>query len=146
MILPKWATTVTPFSKTLALIIFISFPIIGFVLGIKYQTMLNSYNEVTVPSVVTSIVTKTTNIPTPIPTYTPSPTGYSAELKAKVRSEFIGNCQTKGHYSVTECNCAADYLAKNYTESELAKIYIQYRTSSQVSAALDAASKVCLKK
>jgi hypothetical protein len=84
---------------------------------------------------------------TPTPALTTKPVSkYSAELKAKVRSEFIGNCETKGHYSVTECNCAADYLAKNYTESELAKIYVEYRESSQVPAALEAASKACVKK
>lgn len=37
MTLPKWATTVTPFSKTFALIIFITFPILGFILGMRYQ-------------------------------------------------------------------------------------------------------------
>ena len=79
-------------------------------------------------------------------TVTPAVSKYSAELKAKVRSEFISNCETKGHYSAIECNCAANYLAKNYTEDELAKIYIQYRTSSQVPAALDAASKACVNK
>ena len=36
MTLPKWATTVTPFSKILALIIFITFPIIGFYLGYSF--------------------------------------------------------------------------------------------------------------
>lgn len=33
---PRWATTVAPFSKILALIIFISFPILGTYLGYKY--------------------------------------------------------------------------------------------------------------
>jgi len=37
MTLPKWASTVTPLSKTIAIIIFISFPILGFILGMKYQ-------------------------------------------------------------------------------------------------------------
>jgi hypothetical protein len=41
MTFPKWATTVTTFSKALALIIFITFPIIGFVLGIQYQKLAN---------------------------------------------------------------------------------------------------------
>jgi hypothetical protein len=83
---------------------------------------------------------------TPAPTSTNKPTAskYSAAVKAKVRNEFISNCQTKGHYSAIECNCAADYLAKNYTESELANIYLQYRNSSQVPAALEAASKACV--
>ncbi len=35
--LPKWATTVTPFSKYLALILFILLPFIGFYLGMQYQ-------------------------------------------------------------------------------------------------------------
>jgi hypothetical protein len=83
---------------------------------------------------------------TPKPTTKPATSKYSTELKAKVRNEFISNCKTKGHYSVTECNCAADYLAKNYTEAELAKIYVQYRNSSEVPAALEAASKACVSK
>jgi len=41
MKLPKWAVTVTPLSKALALIIFISFPIIAFLLGMQYQNLLN---------------------------------------------------------------------------------------------------------
>jgi len=40
MSLSKWATTVTPLSKILALIIFITFPIIGFVLGMEYQKVI----------------------------------------------------------------------------------------------------------
>jgi hypothetical protein len=84
---------------------------------------------------------------TPTPVLTSKPVSkYSTELKAKVRNEFISNCKTKGHYSAIECNCAADYLAKNYTEEELAKVYVQYRTSSQIPAALDAASKACANK
>jgi hypothetical protein len=82
--------------------------------------------------------------PTLKPTTKPAASKYSAEIKAKVRNEFISNCETKGHYSATECNCAADYLAKNYTESELAKIYVQYKNSSEVPAALEAASKACV--
>jgi putative hemolysin len=41
MKLPKWATTVTPLSKTLALIIFITFPILGFWVGRAYQSSLS---------------------------------------------------------------------------------------------------------
>ena len=41
MPLPKWATTVTPLSKTLALIIFITFPIVGFFLGVRYQQIVD---------------------------------------------------------------------------------------------------------
>lgn len=41
MILPKSFTTVTPLSKTVALIMFTVLPIAAFLLGMKYQTMLN---------------------------------------------------------------------------------------------------------
>lgn len=34
---PKWATTVTPLSKTIALILFITLPIVGFYLGLAFQ-------------------------------------------------------------------------------------------------------------
>ena len=37
MKLPKYFTTVTPFSKLIVLIIFISFPIYGFLLGLNFQ-------------------------------------------------------------------------------------------------------------
>jgi hypothetical protein len=35
--LPKWLTTVTPFSKYLAMFLFILFPFVGFYLGMQYQ-------------------------------------------------------------------------------------------------------------
>jgi hypothetical protein len=35
----KQFTTVTPFSKLVALILFIALPFIGFVLGMKFQAM-----------------------------------------------------------------------------------------------------------
>ena len=42
MKLPKWAITITPLSKILALIIFITFPMVGFWLGMQYQNLLNT--------------------------------------------------------------------------------------------------------
>lgn len=38
--LPSWLTTVTPFSKVLAMILFIALPFAGFYLGMKYQQQL----------------------------------------------------------------------------------------------------------
>jgi hypothetical protein len=63
MILPKSFTTITPFSKTLAAILFITFPFVGFLAGMEYQK----------------------NIYTQIPNQTaPSPTpGYACDLDAK---------------------------------------------------------------
>jgi len=40
MRLPKELTTVTPLSKIIALILFISLPILGFLFGIKYQQLI----------------------------------------------------------------------------------------------------------
>lgn len=37
MSLPRWATRVTPLSKLIALILFVSLPFIGFYFGIQYQ-------------------------------------------------------------------------------------------------------------
>lgn len=44
MTLPPTLTTVTPFSKLLAMILFILFPLIGFYLGIKYQQAVTPQN------------------------------------------------------------------------------------------------------
>ena len=83
----------------------------------------------------------------PTATIIPTPTsGYSAEVKSNVRSDFISSCTSKGHYSTTECNCSADYLSKNYSEAELAKIYVQYHSTNKVPSQLEAAAKACVKK
>lgn len=66
--LPKLLTTVTPFSKILAMILFIIFPIIGFWLGYKYNQSVN----VRTASIET-IQQKNPNI-TLTPTLEPTPT------------------------------------------------------------------------
>jgi hypothetical protein len=73
----------------------------------------------------------------------PTTSKYSAELKAKVRSEFINDCNTKSHAGVQVCTCAADYLAKNYSETQLAEFYVQYRVSSQIPDAIKIAVSNC---
>src|SRR5260221_6709844 len=40
MVLPKYLTTVTPFSKYLAMALFTLLPFVGFYLGIQYQKMV----------------------------------------------------------------------------------------------------------
>jgi hypothetical protein len=57
---PEWASTVTPLSKTLALLMFIIFPILGFYYGKYYQKQLDMY--------------QTQTIITPVPT-SPQPSG-----------------------------------------------------------------------
>ena len=56
--LPKFLTTVTPFSKFLALTLFVTFPFIGFYLGIKYQHLVYS----SMPPSVTIFPTPTKNL------------------------------------------------------------------------------------
>lgn len=108
MLLPKWATTVTTFSKILALIIFITFPIIGFVLGMKYQTMLNSY----------SIIIKPTNIPTKKIV----PTNVSTSTKEKLLCNKEENCCVKNEdckyiWVTGACN-TPEYVTKIQKEAE----------------------------
>jgi hypothetical protein len=43
--LPQWLTTVTPFSKALAMILFIALPFLGFYLGTKYSSLLNQSSQ-----------------------------------------------------------------------------------------------------
>jgi len=51
MKLPIELTTVTPLSKAVALIMFISLPIIAFLFGMQYQILLSEQNS-SIPSVV----------------------------------------------------------------------------------------------
>lgn len=65
--LPQWLMTVTPLSKSLAMILFITIPFLGFCLGMLYQQKVN------VNTPVVSEVKKTVAIiPTPIPISTSS--------------------------------------------------------------------------
>ena len=48
--LPSWLTTVTPLSKILAMILFITFPFVGFYLGMKYQERI-TVNTPSIPAI-----------------------------------------------------------------------------------------------
>ena len=52
--LPKELTTVTPLSKAVALIMFISLPIIAFLFGMQYQMQLSEQNSSIPPVVIPS--------------------------------------------------------------------------------------------
>lgn len=43
--LSKWLTTVTPFSKYIAMFLFIFFPFVGFYLGMQYQQKVTTVNK-----------------------------------------------------------------------------------------------------
>jgi hypothetical protein len=61
--LPSWLTTVTPFSKYLAMALFILLPFTGFYLGIKYQEKVT-----VIPPVVSEIQKTTIQTPTHVST------------------------------------------------------------------------------
>ena len=65
MELPEELTNVTPFSKILALFLFILLPIIGFLLGTQYQARINTTETVTAQP--TIIVVPTKKVPTNSP-------------------------------------------------------------------------------
>jgi len=50
MSLPKELTTVTPVSKTIALIMFITLPIMAFLFGMNYQNTVNDYKNLITPT------------------------------------------------------------------------------------------------
>lgn len=62
MNLPKELTTVTKTSKTLAYIVFLTLPFIGFFLGIKYQQTLDLANQQTTESVTVKQIPMPTSV------------------------------------------------------------------------------------
>ena len=57
MTLPKEFTTVTPFSKTVALILFISLPLLGFFLGMRYrEVQKQTQTPVTLTTITPSVI------------------------------------------------------------------------------------------
>lgn len=99
----------------------------------------------------TKVVIHPTQIPVVSPVESPTPTAvqptasskYSEEFKAAVRKDFINSCNTRGHYEIAVCTCIADYLKKNYSETEIAQMYIQYHTSGQISGAIKTSVNIC---
>lgn len=82
MTLLKWATTVTPLSKFFALIIFITFPILGFIFGMKYQLFIDlnkTQTNLIIPTIaIRQIVTPTVSIDIlNLKTYTNKKYGFS---------------------------------------------------------------------
>lgn len=81
--LPEFLTTVTPFSKTLALLMLILFPIIGFILGINYQKSVTVDCNDQIPEIVqSSVAPSPPESTTPTLSIVPHPpkTAYVAEL------------------------------------------------------------------
>ena len=84
MTLPKELTIVTPLSKTLAMVVFVSLPILGFFLGIRYQEMMDLTKRQEMESNL-SITRVPTPTPIAIPTVDPSVT---VNWKTYTNSEF----------------------------------------------------------
>src|SRR5690348_10804511 len=57
-----------------------------------------------------------TSMATPPPSTTATTSATPSQLRAKVRADFISNCDTQGHYGVPVCTCVADYLSRHYSD------------------------------
>lgn len=84
MALPKWATTVTPLSKALALLIFITFPVFGFILGMQYQKVVDISKKNSTPTPTAAVLnpSQVISLTGIVRKVTPSvPEGYYYELE-----------------------------------------------------------------
>jgi hypothetical protein len=89
------------------------------------------------PKPTTQVITVTPKAPEPT-------SKFSDAVRAQVRSSFITNCLNYyGKQYTTACNCAADYLRANYTDTQLETIYRQYHSSSSTPTAIKSAYDKC---
>jgi hypothetical protein len=93
MPLPKSWTTVTPLSKTIAMILFILFPFIGFSAGMRYQQKLDETKKYEEQLQQLS--------PTPYPTVTPS----SSAAEPKMCTQDAMQCSSGVWVGRTGPNC-----------------------------------------
>lgn len=84
--LPKELTTVTTVSKTLALIMFIALPVIGFLYGQKYQSIIDNAN---VPSQTPQVTLVPTDSQFPVASACSSSTGKVVTIT--VPPDFVPN-------------------------------------------------------
>jgi hypothetical protein len=127
------------FQKT-GMIVIAAMVVIG---GLAWMLLGNSK-----PKSVSPEPNEFTAISSPAPTAaaaapTIKPSTYSEAFKAKVRSEFINACNVKGRQTIAVCNCTADFLAKNYTEAQLADFYAQYHATNKLSGDIEKAATNC---
>ena len=91
--------------------------------------------------VVPTAIVKATAAPTII---LPSPTPAKSALQIKAKQDFIAACTAKlGSGTDSVCGCAADYLEANYTDADMAKMYIQYHVQNTVPEAVKTAIGKC---
>jgi hypothetical protein len=89
MKLPLFFTTVTPFSKSLALLMFVGLPFVGFYTGMKYQQAITlETRPVVIPQAVKPTRTPTTT--SVLPKDTPTPTKINPPELLIYRNEEIG--------------------------------------------------------
>ncbi len=69
---------------------------------------------------------------------------YSEELRKKARNDFINVCDTKiGRQNESVCICVADNLGANYTDLQLTRMFIQYRSSNAIPDEINSAYETC---
>lgn len=118
-------------------IIIIFIAIVGVVLLSRHQTKVANEESVKI----TISPTQTSVSPTPT---VASPTQIPESYRQKIRSEFISACtSTLGQQKLSQCNCAADYLAANYSPADLLRIYFAYHSTNQIPSEVKAAARAC---
>jgi hypothetical protein len=132
-------------SKLIIIILFAVIVVIGIIFQFTSKPKSTGQNQTTAQPTETPTVNPT-QVPQNVSAKPTIPSQYSDALKAKIRSEFINTCHTLGKYTITACNCGADYLSANYSEDQLAKMYLDYHTTNIVPNALQKAADVCASK
>lgn len=127
MNLSKELTTVTPLSKTIALIMFIILPIIAFLFGMKYQSLINYSQQ--------KIVQQIQQVPTSIPSIisTPEIIVYKKLLfnpqenfvSGKPYPQILRNLNENNLYNLY---CTSQYLSNDHTTGN---IYVSSKNYQQ---------------
>lgn len=97
--LPRSFSTVTPLSKALAAILFISFPFVGFYLGIEYQKKITTQSNLLSPFKAPAISPSPIILPSNQPNITPS----------EVKRQFCGGPEKVSCPSGYVCKSDKDY-------------------------------------
>lgn len=106
MKLPHTLTTITPFSKLLTLIIFVTLPFLGFFIGIKYQKAVDNMQIVTLQEE----IMKEKKIPTPTPDENPITNSNLNESITPAKTFFSCpkektlSCKPTGNTTPSYCN------------------------------------------
>jgi hypothetical protein len=141
--LPKSLTTVTTLSKTLAAVLFITFPFLGFYLGMQYEKGINS-----------STITPPDTNPTPTNNSVFEPSGQACTDEAKIcpdgstvgrtgpNCEFA-RCPGTNTYPKTACEQSGGKWLAKYNECEASSGGLDEKTCKELGGVHKACDSAC---